>query len=115
MVGSYKKSIKVIVSILLVIGGLFAAFPIVWMICSSLKDNSAIFSWPPKFFDETASLASYAAVLMDSEKVRFFINSYIVSACVVILTLFIGILAAYAFSRFDFPGKGVFNSLIVSV
>jgi len=38
-----------------------------------------------------------------------------VAGCVVILTLFIGILAAYAFSRFDFPGKTFFNSLIVSV
>ncbi len=115
MVGSYKRSIKIIISLLLVIGGVFAAFPIVWMVCSSLKANSAIFSWPPKFFDETASLSSYIEVLMDSEKVRFFINSYVVSICVVALTLFIGILAAYAFSRFDFPGKGVFNSLIVSV
>ena len=115
MVGSYKKSVKVIISILLVLGGIFAAFPIVWMVCSSLKDNSAIFSWPPKFFDETASLSSFVAVLTDSTKVRFFINSYIVSGCVVIVTLIIGILAAYAFSRFDFPGKGVFNSLIVSV
>ena len=115
MVGSYKKSVKVIISILLVLGGIFAAFPIVWMVCSSLKDNSAIFAWPPKFFDETASLSSFVAVLTDSTKVRFFINSYIVSGCVVIVTLIIGILAAYAFSRFDFPGKGVFNSLIVSV
>ncbi len=115
MVGSYKKHIKVIMTVLLVIGGIFAAFPIVWMFCSSLKDNSAIFSWPPKFFDETASLASYVAVFTDSMKVRFFINSYIVAGCVVLVTLFVGILAAYAFSRFDFPGKGVFNSLIVSV
>lgn len=115
MVGSYKKHIKVIMSVLLVIGGIFAAFPIIWMFCSSLKDNSAIFSWPPKFFDETASLASYVAVFTDSMKVRFFINSYIVAGCVVLVTLFVGILAAYAFSRFDFPGKGVFNSLIVSV
>lgn len=115
MVGSYKKLTKVIVTILLVIGAVFAAFPIVWMFCSSLKDNSAVFSWPPKFIDGTASLASYIAVLSDSTKVRFFINSYIVSGCVVIATLFVGILAAYAFSRFDFPGKGIFNSLIVSV
>lgn len=115
MVGSYKKLTKVIVTILLVIGAVFAAFPIVWMFSSSLKDNSAVFSWPPKFIDGTASLASYVAVLSDSTKVRFFINSYIVSGCVVIATLFIGILAAYAFSRFDFPGKGIFNSLIVSV
>ena len=115
MVGSYKKSMKVLLSILLILGGLFAGFPIVWMICSSLKDNSAIFSWPPRVFDETASLSSYIAVLTDSAKVRFFVNSYIVAASVVLITLFVGILAAYAFSRFDFPGKGIFNSLIVSV
>ncbi len=115
MVGSYKKPVKVILSILLVIGGVFAGFPIVWMLCSSFKANSAIFSWPPKFIDATFGLHSYAAVLTDSTKLRFFLNSYVVAACVVAATLFIGILAAYAFSRFDFPGKAAFNSLIVSV
>ena len=115
MVGSHKRMVKVVVSILLILGGLFAAFPIIWMVCSSFKDNSAIFAWPPKFIDGTFSLSSFAAVLTDSTKVRFFINSYIVSGCVVIVTLIIGILAAYAFSRFDFPGKSIFNSLIVSV
>ena len=115
MVGSYKKPVKVILSILLVIGGLFAGFPIIWMLCSSFKANSAIFAWPPKFIDATFSFESYAAVLTDSTKLRFFLNSYIVAACVVAATLFIGILAAYAFSRFDFPGKAAFNSLIVSV
>lgn len=115
MVGSYKKSRKVILSILLIIGALFAGFPIIWMLCSSFKSNSAIFEWPPKFFDSTFSLDSYLAVLSDPIKVRFFVNSYIVAGCVVIVTLFIGILAAYAFSRFDFPGKELFNSLIVSV
>lgn len=115
MVGSQKKTYKVLFSIMLVIGGLFAGFPIIWMVCSSFKSNSAIFSWPPKFFDETFSFDSYAAVVTDSAKVRFFINSYVVTACVVVLTLFIGILAAYAFSRFDFPGKELINSVIVSV
>lgn len=115
MVGSYKKSIKLLMSILLVCGALFAAFPILWMFSSSLKSNSEIFSWPPKFFDKTADISSYLAVLADSAKVQFFVNSYIVAASVVVVTLFVGILAAYAFSRFDFPGKGIFNSLIVSV
>ena len=115
MVGRNKFSTKIIVSILLVLGAVFAAFPILWMVCSSLKANSAIFAWPPKFIDDTASLDSYFAVLTDPVKVRFFINSYIVAGAVVIVTLFVGILAAYAFSRFDFPGKGIFNSLIISV
>lgn len=115
MVGRNKLSTKIIVSILLVLGAVFAAFPILWMVCSSLKANSAIFAWPPKFIDSTASLDSYFAVLTDPVKIRFFLNSYIVAGAVVIVTLFVGILAAYAFSRFDFPGKGIFNSLIISV
>lgn len=115
MVGRNKLSTKIIVSILLVLGAIFAAFPILWMVCSSLKANSAIFAWPPKFIDSTASLNSYMAVLTDSVKLRFFLNSYIVAGAVVVVTLFVGILAAYAFSRFDFPGKGIFNSLIISV
>lgn len=115
MVGRHKLSTKVIISILLIIGAFFAAFPILWMLCSSFKSNSAIFEWPPKFIDSSFSFTSYFAVLTDSTKMRFFINSYIVAGAVVILTLFVGILAAYAFSRFDFPGKGIFNSLIISV
>ena len=115
MVGSYKKSVKIMMSILLVLGGIFAGFPVLWMLCSSLKDNSAIFAWPPKFIDKTASFDAYMEVLTDPVKIRFFVNSYIVSGCVVIVTLIIGILAAYAFSRFDFKGKSLFNSLIVSV
>lgn len=115
MVGRNKLSTKIIVSILLVLGAVFAAFPILWMVCSSLKANSAIFAWPPKFIDSTASMNSYMAVLSDPVKIRFFLNSYIVAGAVVVVTLFVGILAAYAFSRFDFPGKGIFNSLIISV
>lgn len=115
MVNSYNKITKIIISILLVIGGIFAGFPILWMVSSSLKENSAIFSWPPKLIDSTASLTSYFAVLNDPVKMRFFINSYVVSICVVLATLFVGILAAYALSRFDFFGKEFFNTIIVSV
>lgn len=115
MVGSYKKPIKVILSILLILGGAFAGFPVLWMFISSLKSNTEIFSWPPTFIDKSFSLHSYIEILTDAEKVRYFLNSYFVSAGVVVLTLVIGILAAYAFSRFDFPLKGLINTLIVSV
>lgn len=115
MVGANKKGVKVVISILLVIGALFAALPVVWMILNSFKTTAAIFSWPPTLVDSSFNLRSYAAVFTDPEKLRFFLNSYIVAICVVGITLFIGILAAYSFSRFRFGGKGIINSLIVSV
>jgi multiple sugar transport system permease protein len=115
MVGRRKKSTKLIMSFFLVAGAIFAGFPVLWMFISSLKSNNQIFEWPPKFLDMTFSLNSYVKILTDPEKIRYFINSYAVAFVVVILTLFIGIMAAYAFSRFDFPLKGVINTAIISV
>ena len=115
MVGSHKKLKKVIVSVLLIIGAIFAGFPVLWMLACSFKTTAKIFSWPPKLFDESFNFQSYVKVLTDPQKMRFFLNSYIVVGCVVVFTLIIGIFAAYAFSRFKFPGKGLLNSLIISV
>lgn len=115
MVGKKKWYIKLIDIVLLVAGALFAGFPILWMLISSFKPNAEIFAWPPTWISKNFSFGAYAAIFENSEKVRFFINSYCISLSVVALTLVIAILAAYAFSRFDFPGKSVINTMIISV
>ncbi|MGI6004130.1 MAG: carbohydrate ABC transporter permease [Christensenellales bacterium] len=115
MVRKQNKFVKILLSMVLALFGLFAAFPILWMVICSLKTNEYMFMWPPKLIDESMSVATYGKILVDPEKLRYFLNSYIVSGCVVILTLAIGIMAAYAFSRFNFKGKRAINSLIVSV
>lgn len=115
MVGKHKKPMKILLTFFLLAGGFFAGFPVLWMLISSLKTNAQIFAWPPTFIDSSFSLHAYVEILTNSEKVRYFINSYFVAAVVVILTLVIGIMAAYAFSRFDFPLKGAINAVIVSV
>lgn len=115
MVGKKKTWVKVVLTILLVLGGLFAGFPVLWMLVSSFKSNTQIFAWPPRFLDPSFSLDAYKAILTDPGKVRYFLNSYFITAVVVILTLIIGIMAAYAFSRFDFKFKGVINTVIVGV
>lgn len=115
MVGKYKKPMKILLSFFLFLGGFFAGFPVLWMLITSLKTNARIFAWPPTFIDSSFGLHAYVEILTNAEKVRFFINSYFVAAVVVILTLVIGIMAAYAFSRFDFPLKGTINAVIVSV
>src|SRR5699024_9693703 len=54
-------------------------------------------------------------ILGDPARLRFFINSYVVAICVVILTLVVAIHAAYAFSRFRFRLSGPLKMLIISV
>ncbi|MGA7149554.1 MAG: carbohydrate ABC transporter permease [Microbacterium sp.] len=105
--------IGVIVGLLL--GAVFAAGPVLWMLSSSFKSNTEIFELPPRLVTESFSFDAYAAILTNPETLRFFLNSYIVAGSVTVLTLLVAIQAAYAFSRFEFRGKRVLNVVIVSV
>ncbi len=115
MVGKKKWYVKVIIIILLILGALFGGFPVLWMLLSSFKPNGEIFAWPPTWISKNFSLDAYTSIFTNPDKLRFFINSYCIAIVVVIFTLIIGILASYSFSRFDFPGKSLINTLIVSV
>lgn len=106
---------KPLLFIALVLGALFSGFPILWMFLNSFKPNSEIFAWPPTWISANASWAPYQSVFQDPEKVRFFLNSYLVSTIVVVVTLVISILAAYAFSRYNFRGKTFINTLIIAI
>lgn len=106
---------KVVVVAALVLGALFAGFPVFWMVASSFKSNTEIFAYPPRIITESFSFDAYTAVFTNPEKVRFFINSYLVSTSVTLLTLFVGILGGYAFSRYDFRFKRPLNMIVIGV
>lgn len=106
---------KTAILIALIIGALFAGFPIIWMLANSFKSNTEIFAYPPKLITESFSFSAYKTILTDPVKVRFFINSYFVSIVVTLATLFVAILAAYGFSRYQFKLKKPLNMLIISV
>jgi multiple sugar transport system permease protein len=99
----------------LLIGAAFAGLPVLWMVSSSLKPNTEIFAFPPRLISPSMSFDAYQAVITDPVKIRFFINSYLVSIVVTAATLVCAILCAYGFSRFEFRFKRALNVLIVSV
>lgn len=101
--------------IALLAGAAFAALPVLWMLSSSFKPNTDIFQNPPHLIPTTFTLDAYTTIFTDPVKVRFFVNSYFISLAVTLLTLFVSVLAAFAFSRFDFPFKSALNVVIVSV
>jgi len=99
----------------LVLGALYAGLPVLWMLSTSFKANGEVFALPPKLITSGFSLDAYTAILTDPARLRFFLNSYIVATAVTLLTLVTAILAAYGFSRYEFPGKRLINVVIVSV
>lgn len=108
-------AMKMLVVLALMMGAVFAGFPALWMLVCSFKPNPEIFAYPPKFISDTFSLTAYQNIITDPVKIRFFINSYLVSLSVTILTLIVAILAAYSFSRYEFRLKRLLNVLIISV
>jgi multiple sugar transport system permease protein len=106
---------KTFVILALIPGSLFAGFPVLWMFSNSIKSNSDIFAYPPKFIPKNISFASYSAIFTDPEKIRFFINSYSIALAVTIFTLLVSIPAAYTFSRYNFKFKQVINDINDSV
>ncbi|MCF7946895.1 MAG: carbohydrate ABC transporter permease, partial [Spirochaetia bacterium] len=62
---SIKKNIlvtKIITYIGLIIGLFYASFPVVWMLFSSIKSNTEIFSIPPKLFPEVLTFSAYQSI-----------------------------------------------------
>lgn len=98
----------------LLVGLAFAGFPILWMFFTSLKSNTEIFALPPRLLPKITTLEAYYSIFNDPQKVRFFINSYLVAGVVTLLTVLIAILTAYGFSRYNFRGKNVLNIFIIS-
>lgn len=105
--------IKALMIAVLLMGAFYAAFPVLWMFCCSLKPNAEIFDTNPTLISPNSSFDAYLKVLLSGERLRFFANSYLVASVVTVSTLVISMMAAYAFSRYDFKLKKVINVMII--
>jgi multiple sugar transport system permease protein len=67
----FKKGLeKAGVLFVLILGGIFAAFPVIWMLSNSFKTNTEIFAYPPRLITENFSLKAYQTIFSDPSKVR---------------------------------------------
>ena len=89
---------------------LYTAVPMIWMLLTSIKSGFAAMQFPPQWWPNEPTLASYQKLLDPTNSVgqdflHFFWNSLYVSTMTTILAVIVAVPAAYAFSRFTFPGR----------
>lgn len=82
-----------------------AAFPLVWIILSSLKSRGEITSNPTAFFPSKISFEYFQIVLSQLRFDRNIVNSVIVAGCTTLVAITISALGAYGVVRF-FPRFG---------
>lgn len=92
---------------------LFALFPIFWMILISFKQTDQLYTTQ---FIFTPTLESYRTITIGEQYVsgtgtfrpdfpKFFLNSLLISTMAVLLSLIVGVPAAYALARYRFKLK----------
>ena len=92
-----------------------AAFllPQLWLASISLKSKAGVFEFPPRWLPPDASLANYRFVLTHTQVPWYLWNSTTVSVIATVLTLLLGVPAAFALSRERFPRReGVVTALL---
>ncbi len=89
--------------------------PFLWMLGTSLMDEFAVFRFPPPLLPSPPRPRNYVEAWQALPFGRFYLNSLVFAAAVVVGQLVTSALAAYAFARLDFPGRDKLLVLILSV
>ncbi len=100
--------------VVLLIGAFAVFFPFLWMLTTSLKSGAESIAIPPILFPERARWENYAQAWAVAPWLLYFRNTVLVSLVGTALTLVINILSDYAFTIFDFGGKGVLFILFLA-
>ncbi len=91
----------------LISASLIAIFPVFWILISSFKDQNEIISSPTlNIWPDHWQLSNYTHVLTDDDHIflTWFWNSLVVAFLTTVIGVFLAATAAYAFSRYRFPG-----------
>ena len=99
-----KTAINVLIHVFLLTVAVTCIFPLLWMVSCSLKSQDVIFrdtSLIPKVFH----FENYYRAWIEGGFGRYFLNSIFYTVSVVVGIIVISSMAAYAFSRFRFPGR----------
>lgn len=110
------KGIKISgwISIIAALGiTIIIAFPIYWMVVTSLKDSKELLAAIPTLFPKEFHIENYVEVLQTSDISVYFRNTALMTVGIVVFQLITCTLAAYGFATGQFKGKKFLFGLIL--
>ncbi|MDD3141242.1 MAG: carbohydrate ABC transporter permease [Lachnospiraceae bacterium] len=117
-----SSKVKTIIHLLfMIVVALVFAFPLIWMVMSSFKNDVQIFSditslkafWISSF--HTDVFFNYKEVLNKLPLIKAMLNSMFYISVIIICSLVVNSMAGYAFARVKFPKKEVIFGLILTL
>jgi ABC-type glycerol-3-phosphate transport system permease component len=93
--------------LLLTVGALVTIAPLAYMVSTSFKPHAYVLELPPRLIPRQATLDNYTRALTSNHFGRYFLNSAIVATASTAITVVLAAMLAYAFARWDFPGRNL--------
>jgi multiple sugar transport system permease protein len=92
---------------------LLVAFPLVWMVLTSVKPQSELFRVPPTFWPETITFEHYARLIWETPFLKYMRNSLLLGFSTTILVVVVATLGAHSLTRFRYPGRERLAQLVL--
>lgn len=81
------------------------AFPLIWMILTSLKPQSELFVIPPTLLPDELTLEHYRRLLAETPFLTYMRNSLWLATGTTVLVIVVATLGAHSLVRFSYPGR----------
>ncbi|MHB0997265.1 MAG: sugar ABC transporter permease, partial [Elusimicrobiales bacterium] len=110
-----KRRIKYLLvhAVIIATAALFV-YPLLRIFSISLRPGDRLFSTDLSLIPDGATLSAYASLLKDTMFLRWLWNSLLITLATSFIGVSLASTAAYAFSRFRFPGKKAGLILLLS-
>lgn len=92
---------------------LFALFPYIWTILSSIKPESELFTRQIHYLPQSPTFQNYISLFKFTNFSKYLTNSIIVALFTVSVAITVSTLAAYSFARFSFPMKNILLLIVL--
>lgn len=106
-----KKLQSVLFQIFAVVLGFIIIFPIIYAFFISIMPADQILSKPPKLIPSSITLDNYKKAIESTNLGRYMLNSLLLAGISSVIRIITASMAAYAFSFFEFKGKGLLFTL----
>lgn len=100
--------------LILTLGAFTMLVPFAWMIITSLKESTLVYTIPPQWIPSPVDWHNYNEVWTSANLLTGLKNSIIITFTVVICSTFTSSMAAFAFSKLRFPGKDAIFLMLLS-
>ncbi|MEV6848797.1 carbohydrate ABC transporter permease [Actinoplanes sp. NPDC051411] len=89
----------------LIVAAALVLLPFYWMVMSSLKINSDVFTIPVRWLPDRVVWSNYLDIWQKSHLTTWLRNTFVLSLAITVLQVLTGSFAAYGFAKVRFPGR----------